>query len=377
MRRTWARAALGFCSLFAAACSSDPSGSTGGTGGSGGGGSGGTGGTGGTGSQTSTNTCGTAKPTLLYASKTILNGLALDDSSLYFVESLDVVSRLPKAGGAPTTIGEGRVSIWLPRLYFDAGSLYFTNNSDVFKLDVATGARVSLATSTAKYKSGIGSGLALDKDFIYFGDDIHGDAGEPQGTVNRVPKAGGAVSTLATGQAGPGSLAVDDSHAYWVNNGTLSASFESLNNGGIGRVPLAGGAAQSLFTVQADGKGIEPMLDIVLTGNDIYFTSANLDDLSNAGAYRLPKNGGAPSPFSDYSTLSGFVLNGALYADNGDRISKFDLASGEKTDIVCFPDALEGSAVMAHDATRIYYIKMEPKTEDGESPDSVYSIPLE
>ena len=31
---------------------------------------------------------------------------------------------------------------------------------------------------------------------------------------------------------------------------------------------------------------------------------------------------------SDYSTLSGFILNGALYVDNGDRIAKFDLATG-------------------------------------------------
>jgi hypothetical protein len=372
LARTAATLACGAMALLAAGCSSNSTGNPadGSSGGTGAGGSGATG-------NPAANTCG-ATPTLLYAATDILNAITLDDTSVYFVEGLHGVSSIPKTGGAPTSVATGRIAIFEPHMYQDGGFLYFTDNSDVFKVDIRTGSSVSLATSGSRFQNAIDSGLALDTDYVYFGDEVEGMAGEPQGTVNRVPKAGGAVTTLASAQAGPGSIALDDSQVYWVNNGTSDSMLNVLHNGGLGTVAKAGGTPQALFTVNPDGSGLVPGFDLVLSSTDIYFASVNLDQPSNIGAYKLAKSGGTPVKFSNYSTLSGFVLDGSLYEDNGDRIAKFDLATGAKTDIVCFPSAFEGSISMAHDATRIYYIKSEPTpTGSTVSQHSIYSVPLQ
>lgn len=318
--------------------------------------------------------CGTATPKLLYSGGNV-NALAIDAERIYFVEGLSDVKSIPKAGGAATAVGKAGITIWEPHMLQDNGSLYLTDGSDVIKLEIATGDSVVLASSQAQFANGIDPGLALDEENVYFADQVDDDDGTPLGTINRVPKAGGDVTILAEGQAAPGSLTRDDAHLYWVNNGTATRSLEALHNGGLGSIALSGGSAQALFSVSADGKGVSPFGDLVLSGSDLYFTSMNLDDFESSGLYKLPKAGGTPMPFSSYSAQSGFVLNGYLYIDNGDRIAKIELSTGSRTDLVCFESGY-GSISMVHDDKTIYYEKMDPENA-GDPAGSIHSIPME
>jgi hypothetical protein len=72
-------------------------------------------------------------------------------------------------------------------------------------------------------------------EYQNFGD------GTNDGTVNEVPLGGGRVRTLATGQTGPTSVAVDSTHAYWVDYGTYPDYSSAMN-----KVRLGGGRVVSI-----------------------------------------------------------------------------------------------------------------------------------
>ncbi len=61
------------------------------------------------------------------------------------------------------------------------------------------------------------------------------------GTVNEVPLGGGAVTTLASGQDDPGSVAVDGTNVYWVNSEPV---------GTVNEVPVGGGSVTTLASGQ-------------------------------------------------------------------------------------------------------------------------------
>jgi hypothetical protein len=81
------------------------------------------------------------------------------------------------------------------------------------------------------------AGLAVD------GTDVYWAAlNAPTSTsILKAPLAGGAISTLATGQYGGSGLTVDATHVYWVNNNP---------NGSIVRSNLDGSALTTLVTAQ-------------------------------------------------------------------------------------------------------------------------------
>ncbi|HWA73198.1 MAG TPA: hypothetical protein VG937_12705 [Polyangiaceae bacterium] len=338
----------------------------------------GTGGAGNTGGTTST--CGSLTPTRLYSSEgKLVRGVAADASSLYFLEGLDQIKKMPKAGGAATTIATapGTVLDVTVRLYVDGAKLYYSDNSDLFSVDTSGGTPKSLATSASKKAIGIDPTIAFDEDFIYFGDKVYGPAGEALGTVNKLPKTGGMPTVLASGQAGPGSIAFDETNLYWINEGTYTDELEPLLNAGLGSVPKTGGNARALFT-QTKKDGISPAIGDLLVGtSELFFASINLDSIVNTGEYRIAKTGGTPLEFSSCPSFGAFLRDGQLYADCGDRISKFDLETGSETELVCLPEPLEGSILMTNDSNTIYYVKAEPDNAAGDTPYSLYSIPIQ
>jgi hypothetical protein len=357
----------GILLLGLSGCSSDSS--------SGNPGAGGTGNTGGT-----TGTCGSLTPTRLHTSEgEIVRGVVADGSSVYFLEGLDQLKKMPKTGGSAASIATAPDSVLdvTVRLYVDGTKLYYSDNSDLFSLDTSGGTPTSLVKSASTKAIGIDPTIAFDQDFIYFGDKVYGPAGEALGTVNKIAKSGGAPTVLASGQAGPGSIAFDDANLYWINEGTYTDQLESLVNAGLGSVPKAGGSARALFT-QTSKEGISPAIgDLIVHGSELFFASVNLDSIRNTGEYRIPKTGGTPVEFSACPTMGAFLQDGQLYADCGNRISKFDLETGSETELVCFPEPLEGSTQMTHDSSTIYYVKAEPDNAAGDTPYSIYSVPIQ
>lgn len=84
---------------------------------------------------------------------------------------------------------------------------------------------------------------ALDAESIYWtteGIDV------ANGTVMKVPRAGGAPVSLATGHGTPSSIAVVDGFVYWTSRGTPGVP----NTGSVNRVAIAGGAITEIAAAQ-------------------------------------------------------------------------------------------------------------------------------
>jgi WD40 repeat protein len=117
----------------------------------------------------------------------------------------------------------------------------------------------------------MGCSLVLDAEAVYLAD-------EWDGTIRRLPRAGGAGAVLAERQGMPVSLAVDDRHAFWT-----TAATERLR-----RAPKSGGAFGGLA---AD---VTVPWKIALDETHVFFTrhhvAAGEDD---AMIVRVPKEGGA------------------------------------------------------------------------------------
>lgn len=96
------------------------------------------------------------------------------------------------------------------------------------------------------------------------------------GSIMKMPLAGGAPATIAKGIVQPDSLRIDDGFAYWIAYG---------DQGGIHRTSLAGGAVADLVTAPVP----IPFRGLALDANYVYYTDAP------AGAVRrVPKTGGPP-----------------------------------------------------------------------------------
>jgi hypothetical protein len=370
---------VGIVLLTTAACgsSSDDDSSSGGSGGTGGSG----GGSGGSGGSGATTTCGTHVPKLLYTSNKVVRGPAVDDESVFFFDNASI-SRIPKEGGSAeslTTItGLGFLDIAL-RVYVDGTKLYYSDDAALWSVDTAGGTPVALAMSGSDIATGISPIFTFDADFIYYGDRVSSDNGDANGTLNKVRKSGGTPTVLATGQAGPGSPVLDGTDVYFINEGTITRELDYLNNSGIAAVPKAGGTVRTLFTQEPNDEAIGTSWggDLLVSSGNLYFSNVNLDDITDTGEYALPVAGGKPVEFSDCPTLGAFIQDKMMYANCGDRIAKFDLATGAETDLVCFPVNLQGANGMAHDEKNIYYVKAEPDNADGDTPYAIYSVPID
>jgi hypothetical protein len=91
----------------------------------------------------------------------------------------------------------------------------------------------------------LGSGnLAVDAHNVYWTisvfSTVNGTSVCTLGKVLSVPIGGGAERTLASGQNGPGPIAVDTTAVYWINEGSKD------DDGALMKLPLDGGAPVTL-----------------------------------------------------------------------------------------------------------------------------------
>lgn len=167
--------------------------------------------------------------------------LALDDDAVYVALYLQAsVVRIPKAGGAPAVVATANGSPL--SLLVDAMNLYWTDGTGLYAMPKAGGTPVALTTQYA-------GRLAADADTLY---TYHPPS--PTGDVWRIAKLGGALDALAT-ESHPGlwPVATDGLNVYWSNNA----------DGELRMVPRQGGSVTTIATGQgevdrmaADGSGL-------------------------------------------------------------------------------------------------------------------------
>ena len=176
--------------------------------------------------------------------------MALSPTSLFWVSSAEAQS-MPKAGGTPTPLGMAPMGsaygVAIDDSYFYFATTSSSFSSTISRIPQSGGAVTTLATVTTNVTL-----LATDGTNVYF---IDGDY------LSAVPAAGGPVSVLASGYTGTSMLKVD--------SGNLYAAMSQGNgpNGSILRVPVAGGRPTLLASAQWDP------FDIALDANFIYWTT--------------------------------------------------------------------------------------------------------
>lgn len=103
-------------------------------------------------------------------------------------------------------------------------------------------------------------GIAIDQDHVYWTNMLVDYPTDEAGTIMRVSKSGGPVTKLADQAPPPLCAAVDDAFVYW------GSEWGGEIGGDIARVPKEGGETESLF---AD---ISQILSVAVAGGVLYAT---------------------------------------------------------------------------------------------------------
>jgi sugar lactone lactonase YvrE len=166
--------------------------------------------------------------------------VAVRDGVVYFASNgSGAVLAVPASGGSPRTIADGPADRGgdKPRilgLAADAHHLYWTDTARRAVLRVARdGGPPELLAPTGPEPYNI----ALDDDSVYWRDGTLDD-----GRVMAVAKRGGPARALvAGGESFPRGIAVDASGVYWTAGDPKAGRVERVGRDGTGRVTLARG----------------------------------------------------------------------------------------------------------------------------------------
>lgn len=132
--------------------------------------------------------------------------------------------------------------------------------------------------------------IAIDAEHLYW-------ASYEEGTIKKVPRAGGEVVTLATGEDHPIGIAIDGKNVYWVAYGTA-----------LKKAPLAGGPAVTLAKADAG----------TLYGVAVDATHAYATDYAGGAILRVAIEGPTDvTPIVPMSTGGGPVRANAVTVSGG------------------------------------------------------------
>jgi hypothetical protein len=153
--------------------------------------------------------------------------LALDSSTVYAATGTanPKLIAVPKAGGASRVVATPTNQVHY--LTVDATSLYWSDSSSINKVALAGGVPLLVASANLAF------GVAVDSASLFWANG--GD-----GTVMRMPLAGGTAVAIATGGRSPDGIVVDTTNAYWTDY--LAGDVMKV---GLGERPIVVASGQS------------------------------------------------------------------------------------------------------------------------------------
>jgi hypothetical protein len=222
-------------------------------------------------------------PVVLATGEILPLHIAVDTENIYWTTETEL-RKMPLSGGAPTTIATGYGA---PQSIVAAGEyVYFTASpAKLVRAAIAGGDVVELIDESATNAAFMG--LALDATHLYWAS--RGAVGAGNGSVLRMPIKGGAVTTLATGQADPTQIAVGTTHVYWTNTGDFHADV------GLMRVPVTGGEAETVVSTQSAAYAqYAEMGGVFVDAENLYYTVKGTQEYDHydGTVMRKPLNGG-------------------------------------------------------------------------------------
>jgi len=215
-----------------------------------------------------------------------IHDLAVGDSVIYVSTDTGVVS-VPKTGGQPQTLDSPG---WTDELFVTSGSLFYLQAlaGVIWMMPLGGGTATEIA-----HDGGWISHIWVEDPFVYYYDR----SGK---RIARAPTSGTTApeEITKTGTASGSGPVLDSTHAYWFAYHLVD------QEGSVQRVPKAGGAAETLL------QGSSP-LAILRDGSSLLIADAPLGLDPNGSIQRLPAAGG------QIETLAtGIVRPAGLAVDN-------------------------------------------------------------
>ncbi|MCK9423782.1 MAG: DUF5050 domain-containing protein [Bacteroidales bacterium] len=260
--------------------------------------------------------------------------IAVDASSVYWIErnngSNGSLKKVPVNGGDVTTLVTGLRNAQ-NHMALDANNIYWGDGKaggggEIKKVSKNGGTVTSLvSTGILNLKTAI----AVDETFVYFYDDlnhiktvpVNGGAvttigtGTPEayalygsdiywieygsGTVKKMPKSGGTVTTLATGSNSPSNLAVDGTSVFWI---------EFNNPGRVMKVPVGGGTS-TIVSNEANTIGVAVDNTNVYWAVSVYINQGKIQKAPSGGSPAFNLSGTITYPNVSQSPLEGITIN--------------------------------------------------------------------
>jgi hypothetical protein len=245
----------------------------------------------------------------------------------------------------------------------DATSVYWTVDVGSGSYGVMKMPKCGGAVSTLASVNGLAGSLAVDAHDVYF---LTNTFGSGDTDVMSVPTGGGAPVVLAYAPYAR-ALAIDGASAYWItyaDDDTVART--------VMRVPLEGGTPTTLVSHQYQPLGI-----VVGDGN-VYWSDLNgMDPTGAAGqVLTLPVGGGTPMVFGDRAVGELAMSSAAMFWRASDAYSEMiqtePLAGGAQVTVASAPRQTARFGPLVADDSSLYYFA---RHFDG-VPSDIVKMPL-